>query len=394
MLGNDDFPHLFSCLTGHPKRILGWFENFSSSQKRENLLGAQALAHFAFIHRDKYWKELEWKESHGQSPAIVASKPYYFLDLNVLKTVENFLDYIPEFWSSDELWDSLREGDILSLDMDYFIDKLCDRMKEGSSDVWKMLEQFLFEEDFSGLCRHLLSFFNDEQLLRFINKLRLVLSGVQNTLQKERSLENSWLMQLLVKGGGCPSLDCIMLCNTCLTCSRQLLHMIHEEENLEAYGSIKAVLAKLRCNKLICAKALWPLQREDSKMSKWDMVKLLSLERISLQMLITEECTSMASIELFFSANAISFHHSADGEQSRLKANRKEQRKKKRKKKRKKRRRSGISSDVEGENSSESDIDYGECSNLTGGEKKWYLTHENFNMVIEKVHPSFICSRS
>jgi hypothetical protein len=111
-------------------------------------------------------------------------------------------------------------------------------------------------------------------------------------------------------------------------------------------------------------------------------------------MLITEECTSMASIELFFSTNAINFHHSADGEQSKMKANRKEQRKKKRKKKRKKRRRSDSSSDVEGQNSSESDIDYSECRNLTGGEKQWYLTHENFNMVVEKVHLSFLCSRS
>ena len=46
-----------------------------------------------------------------------------------------------------ELWESLRQGDILSLDMDYFIDKWWQRMEEGSLDVWKMLEQF-FSEDF------------------------------------------------------------------------------------------------------------------------------------------------------------------------------------------------------------------------------------------------------
>mgnify|MGYP000202711979 FL=1 len=175
---------IFSCFSGQPKRILGWFENFSSSLKKENLLGAQALAHFAFIHRDRYWKELEWKGSHGQSPAIVASKPYYFLDLDVLKTVENFLDYIPEFWSSDELWDSLRDGDIVSLDINYFIEKLFQRMKDGCSDVWKMLEHFLSEEEFSGLCRHLLSFLSDEQLLGFINNLRFVLSQSRSASQR------------------------------------------------------------------------------------------------------------------------------------------------------------------------------------------------------------------
>lgn len=85
---------------GNPKRIMQWFSNFANGGGLDHKKGAKALSQFAFVNRDICWEELEWKGKHGQSPAVVATKPHYFLDLDVQRTVENFLDNVPEFWSS------------------------------------------------------------------------------------------------------------------------------------------------------------------------------------------------------------------------------------------------------------------------------------------------------
>ena len=80
-----------------------WFGHFAVTGESTHKKGAKALSQFAFVNRDMCWEELEWKGKHGQSPAVVATKPHYFRDLDVLQTVENFLEYVPDFWSSDEL---------------------------------------------------------------------------------------------------------------------------------------------------------------------------------------------------------------------------------------------------------------------------------------------------
>lgn len=99
----------------HPMRILQWFSTFSIAGDSAHGKGAKALAQFAFVNRDICWEELEWNGKHGQSPAVVATKPHYFLDLDVERTVENFLENVPEFWSSEEFAESLKDGEILSV---------------------------------------------------------------------------------------------------------------------------------------------------------------------------------------------------------------------------------------------------------------------------------------
>ncbi|XP_022874242.1 uncharacterized protein LOC111393074 [Olea europaea var. sylvestris] len=68
-----------------------------SSGGFEHGKGAKAVSQFAFVNWDLCWGELVWKGKHGQSPATVATEPRYFLDLDVQRTVENFLDYVPKF---------------------------------------------------------------------------------------------------------------------------------------------------------------------------------------------------------------------------------------------------------------------------------------------------------
>eukprot|EP00250_Pteridium_aquilinum_P020387 c24795_g2_i1 orf=58-1269(+) len=281
--------------SGHPKRILDWFEKFSSSHKRENELGAQALAHFAFIHRDRFWKELEWKGTHGQAPATVASKPHYFLDLDVLRTVENFLDYVPEFWSSDELWDSLKEGDLLSLDRDYFVKKLFQRMVDGSDHVWEMLEHFFLEEDFFHLCHRLLCFLGDQKLLGLINKLRLGLAHTTAGDGRKTVDKDSWLVEALKIGAECPSLECVMICNACVAHSRQLLRLLHDGENVQEYSMLSSLLLELKSSN---QRKHWALWKGCLNRNEWELVKWLALESWSIQVLISKECTSTASLKV------------------------------------------------------------------------------------------------
>ncbi|KAD3336141.1 hypothetical protein E3N88_31660 [Mikania micrantha] len=71
--------------------------------------------------------------------------------------VENFLENVPEFWSSREFADTLKDGDILYLDMNFFINMFLRLMyKEDMEEIWKIINEFLMEEYFSSLCSHLL----------------------------------------------------------------------------------------------------------------------------------------------------------------------------------------------------------------------------------------------
>ena len=53
-------------------------------QDGEHLFGAKALSRYALLHRDKCWEELEWAGSHPQAPGMVATKPHYFAELDVV----------------------------------------------------------------------------------------------------------------------------------------------------------------------------------------------------------------------------------------------------------------------------------------------------------------------
>ncbi|CAI0626738.1 unnamed protein product [Linum tenue] len=137
---------------GNSIRISEWFSNFANGAGLEHKKGAKALFQFAFVNRDICWEELEWRGKHGQSPAVVATKPHYLLDLDVHQTVENFIKHVPEFWSSTEFQESLKDGEIIEIDRKYFLDFFVRLMfKDDSKEVWDLVNEFLMEEPFSSL---------------------------------------------------------------------------------------------------------------------------------------------------------------------------------------------------------------------------------------------------
>ncbi|KAL5172167.1 hypothetical protein HKD37_16G044973 [Glycine soja] len=132
--------------------------------------GFRALSQFAFKNTDICWEELEWKGKHGQSLAMVATKPHYFLDLDIQRTVENFLDNVPEFWSFEEFAESVKDDDIFFIDRSFFVHYFIALMhKQEFRDVWDVVNEFLMQQPFSSLCRRLLITLEDQDFATLWN---------------------------------------------------------------------------------------------------------------------------------------------------------------------------------------------------------------------------------
>ncbi|CAI5961461.1 unnamed protein product [Closterium sp. NIES-64] len=101
---------------------------------RNHRFGAQALAEFAFAHREDHWHRLVWAGKHAQTPVTVAARPHYFCELDISGTMKNFLREVPEFWSSHELRKTLQDGALLSLDISFFVEELMRRLVREMED--------------------------------------------------------------------------------------------------------------------------------------------------------------------------------------------------------------------------------------------------------------------
>lgn len=288
---------------GHPKRILQWFGDFATGAEAGHKGGARALSQFAFVNRDICWEELEWKGKHGQSPAVVASKPHYFLDLDVQRTVENFLEYVPEFWSSKELAESVKDGELLLMDTQFFVDCLIDFMYEKDlEEVWDVISDFLVEESFSSLCQRLLLIFEDSDICLFLNALFKF-----HTLKVEPKIVGNpsyWLELLLHMHGGCASIDELLLLNTVIIQGRQLFRIVHNEEHEEEKRKIAELIVEIRTTSNGFDAFV---VRECLKMKRAESVKWLGLLSWVLHYRLSEECGSPESWEALFIKSGIKF---------------------------------------------------------------------------------------
>ncbi|KAF3789956.1 hypothetical protein EJ110_NYTH05522 [Nymphaea thermarum] len=137
---------------------------------------------------------------------MVAMKPHYFLDLDVLRTVENFLENVPDFW------ETLKDGEIFRIDMKFFTDQFTHLMYEdNAADVWAFIDGFLNDEQFSNLCNLLL------------------------ILLKEKGPFSSsfWLEILLLTSSHKLAIDELLLSNAVINHGRQLLCLVQIDEHIE-----------------------------------------------------------------------------------------------------------------------------------------------------------------
>lgn len=292
---------------GNPTRIMHWFSNFSTGGGLETRKGAKALSQFAFVNRDICWEELEWQGKHGQSPAMVATKPHYFLDLDVQRTVENFLEYVPEFWSSDEFAESLKDGEILSIDRKFFVDVFVDLMyKEDSRSVWEAIDEFLMEESFSSLCQHLLIVIEEPDFCLFLELIHKYINPKME--HKDFGRSSCWLEIILSKCSHFESIDHILLLNAVINQGRQLLRLVHDEDAQEEQAKIKDVVLQI-CTISSNANGLAPILK-CFKTKTTEVIKWLGLQSWVLHYRLSEECLTPESWESLFLNNGISFHKS------------------------------------------------------------------------------------
>nr|TKW18234.1 hypothetical protein SEVIR_5G419000v2 [Setaria viridis] len=288
---------------GNPKRIMQWFGHFAVTGESTHKKGAKAISQFAFINRDMCWEELEWKGKHGQSPAVVATKPHYFSDLDVLKTVENFLEYVPDFWSSDELSDSIKDGEILQIDAEYFVDQFLYLMyEENCKDAWHLVEEFLMDEQFSSLSQHLLIHLDEQRLLDFLKSLGKL---INTTLQcKELKFPCCWLEVLLSAHCDHISLDDLVLLNCVIAKGRQLWRLMNDEEQDEERGQMEELLKGV--NHLTDADH-FALMKEFMETEFPDGLKWIGIQSWVIFCDLSKECKSGNSCESLFSDNKIQF---------------------------------------------------------------------------------------
>uniref|UniRef100_A0A0E0FX11 Uncharacterized protein n=2 Tax=Oryza nivara TaxID=4536 RepID=A0A0E0FX11_ORYNI len=293
---------------GNPKQIMQWFGHFAVTGELTHKKGARALSQFAFVNRDICWEELEWKGKHGQSPAVVATKPHYFRDLDVLQTVENFLEYVPDFWSSEELADSVKDGEILQIDTEYFVDQFVYLMyEENSRDAWQLVDEFLMDEQFSSLSQHLLIHLDEQRLLNFLRALGKLIK--LNSQCKEMVFPCCWLEVLLSAHSDHISLDELVLLNCVISKGRQLWRLMNDEEQEEEQGQMQELLKST--NQLTDADH-FALMKGFVDTELPDALKWIGIQSWLVFCELSKGCKSADSCEHLFTCNRIEFRKADD----------------------------------------------------------------------------------
>ncbi|KAL4307900.1 hypothetical protein HN51_042332 [Arachis hypogaea] len=290
---------------GNPNRVLQWFSYSSSGNGLEQGKGLKALTQFAFKNRDICWEELEWKGKHGQSPAMVATKPHYFLDLDIQRTVENFIQNVPEFWSSDEFVESVKDGDIFFIDRPFFVHYFMNLMyKEDIGDVWQVIDGFLIEHPFSSLCQHLLITLDEQDLCYFLELLRKTL----NRKVEFQHFDNvtDLFVVVLLNCGATGSIDLMLLLNAVITRGRQLLRLLRDEEASELQAKIGDTVSKIAAIPSN-SNSLTPIFKNTGNMTIVEAIKCLGLQSWVLYYRLSQECKTPESWESVFMNNQIGF---------------------------------------------------------------------------------------
>lgn len=285
-----------------------WFSHFSGTSDVDHGKGAKALSQFAFVNRDICWEELEWSGKHGQSPAMVATKPHYFLDLDVQRTVENFLEYVPEFWSSHEFSESLKDGTILMIDTKYFVDLFTNLMyEEELEEVWGVIEEFLMEQSFSFLCHHLLIILDEKDLQLLLDLIPKYLRPKSETVGIGNTSE--WFEIILSKYSGSRNIDQLLLLTAVTNQGRQLLRLVQEEGSEEEKEKIKNLVFQL-CESSGCANDLAAILVRGLKKEPLKVIKKLGMQSWAIHFRLAEEFNTSESWESLFVNSGINFRKS------------------------------------------------------------------------------------
>lgn len=314
---------LQSFFKGHTRRILQWFDHFAGIGESEHKRGAKSISQFAFVNRDICWDELEWKGRHGQSPAMVATKPHFILE-------EKFCS-------------------------------LCQRLLILLSDM------------------ELLTFLNAVgKILASRNKH----NGFDLRDKVEMKISQfSWLETVMSTGMECQSLDELLLINACINQGRQILRLLRDEEHEEERTNLERITLEMKQSSKDSEH--WALRRECIHMKKWMAIKFLAIENLVLHYHLSSECKTVASCESLFTLNGIQFDRYSNKlssiERSLKFSHGSKKSKKKRKEKAGKKKRRKLSSNDYSSASGDEDMgkEYANILIRSELEEKWILSTDN-----------------
>jgi uncharacterized membrane protein YgcG len=155
-------------------RVSAVFGAFSPDGRHPR--GASALAQYLLQRRGALWPHLVWRGAHPQAPVVVTAKPHYWCELDAPATLAALAarsGAFFDFWASDEVADGLSGGDVLSLDVPFFLEELTLELTRGSRRLKALLDGVLGAEAWAQLAQRLLPTLarDDDALLRLLRDL-------------------------------------------------------------------------------------------------------------------------------------------------------------------------------------------------------------------------------
>eukprot|EP00696_Hemimastix_kukwesjijk_P005495 gnl/Hemi2/16932_TR5624_c0_g1_i1.p2 gnl/Hemi2/16932_TR5624_c0_g1~~gnl/Hemi2/16932_TR5624_c0_g1_i1.p2 ORF type:complete len:446 (-),score=88.91 gnl/Hemi2/16932_TR5624_c0_g1_i1:32-1369(-) len=217
-------PCFVSFFSESDERIRQWFDHFGPPFKR----GAKALYNFCVQQRDNVWKDIKW-EGAGASPIVCVHQPLRFADVDVVATVRSFLDS-EALWSSEPFRTSLESGEFLTLDLEFFSQKLMGML--DSQEVLRSVESFVAGSEFAVLCRGLFCTLGDAHALDFIAQLRPCCRDLKLSVEAA-----------LLLGSVHEDLDCLLVYSMLATNPAMVLRLLKEDEACDSAAQLDSILA-------------------------------------------------------------------------------------------------------------------------------------------------------
>jgi hypothetical protein len=276
--------------------ILDFFSSVDAETKEEwfkRSKGSEALAKFAITNRNSVWQHLRWTGPRSHSPVAVAANPTYFAELDVAATVTEFVKHCPAFWTSEEVLESVKSGEIFAINPEGWAAVLRTRFAELRPALVSLVEAMPWKD----LCLRLLPVLREEEVLHFSG--RLLDSDVDETLlQGINTVEDlppsSYLVFAKVEWD---TFEDLVLAAACGCAPVQLLRMMNEAEKEEKQAWDTAVLELTRDSTIVLNGS------EDRLALHWHLLVRCVCSRYILQCLA--EHGEHKAIETMLNANGI-----------------------------------------------------------------------------------------
>lgn len=278
--------------------ILDFFSSVNAETKEEwfkRSKGFEALTKFAITNRNSVWQHLRWGGARSHSPVAVAANPLYFAELDVAATVNELVTHCPAFWTSEEVLESVKGGEIFAINPEGWATVLRTRFAELKPALISLIE----ETPWKDLCLRLLPVLREEEMLHFAKRLFSNSDVDETLLQGINTIKDLPPSSYLVFAKAeWDTFEDLVLAAGCGCAPVQLLRMVNEAEEEEKQAWTAAVLELTLRDSNICLNG-----SEDRLALHWHLLVRCVCSRYILQSLA--EHGEHKAIETMLNVNGI-----------------------------------------------------------------------------------------